>query len=94
MLQMEQNIFRQMYWLLLGNLKSSLAQEQSDRQKLVLENIFLWEEPKVYNMECYKNDIFKALLALYVLWVEKKVQCSLNKILISYVITKKVDKFK
>lgn len=31
--------------------------------------------------------MFKALLDLYVLWVEK-TQCNLNKILISYVITK------
>lgn len=30
--------------------------------------------------------MFKALLALYVLWVEK-TQCNLNKILISYLIT-------
>lgn len=59
-----------MYWLLIGNLKSSLAQEQSDRWKLILENSFLWEECKVYNMECYKNAMFKALLTLYVLWVE------------------------
>lgn len=65
------NVCKQLYWLLLRNLKTSLAQEQSDGQELFLENGLQWEELMVHNVKCCKNDMFMALLSLYILWVEK-----------------------